>query len=505
MNVAWQVGPIPEWKADAILFYAFERPAEGPSGLELWLQNVGQWLKDSSGFDDFRGKWQEVAVFYAPSEQLIPRLITVGLGPPGEFDLDKWRGAVATGLRKCRDLRLPRPAVPMMALDGLPLPREKALEEALIAGMLGLYRFDQFKTKDQEQRFDLEEILLLDEKQPDADLHAAAHTASAVVEGVRLARDLVVAPANQVTPSFLVETARSIAQQHGFQFDVIDQEKAQALGMGAFLAVAQGSREPAHMIVLEHAPPGAEQQSPLVFIGKGITFDTGGISIKPSERMELMKHDMAGAAAVLGAFQALGRLGTGMRVIGILPCTENMPDGKAYKPGDVIRSLAGLTIEVISTDAEGRMVLCDALSYAQRFQPTAIVDVATLTGACIVALGDQVGAVMGNREPLLVAIQKLAMEVGEKLWPLPLWDFYFEDLKSDVADFKNVGSRKAGSIVGGIFLKQFVPREIPWVHLDIAGPAWTEKDLPTAPKGATGFGVRILVELARRWLELGIS
>jgi len=243
-----------------------------------------------------------------------------------------------------------------------------------------------------------------------------------------------------------------------------------------------------------------------VFVGKGITFDTGGISIKPSDKMDLMKHDMAGAAAVLGAFSILGQLKAPRRVIGILPCTENMPDGKAYKPGDVIRSMAGLTIEVISTDAEGRMVLCDGLTYGQRYKPALMVDIATLTGACIIALGDQVGAIMGNRDGLLTRVQELAMTVGERLWPLPLWDFYLDDMKSDVADFRNIGSsRKAGSIIGGMFLKQFVPQEIPWLHLDIAGPAWADKDLPIIPKGGTGFGVRLLSELALHWSEWNIS
>jgi leucyl aminopeptidase len=200
---------------------------------------------------------------------------------------------------------------------------------------------------------------------------------------------------------------------------------------------------------------------------------------------------------VLGAFESLGKLRLQRRVIGIIPCTENMPDGKAYKPGDVITSMSGLTIEAINTDAEGRMILCDALTHAQKFNPALIVDVATLTGACIIALGDRVAGIMGNHDQLIERVREIGMQVGEKLWPLPLWDFYFDDIKSDVADFKNVGERKAGSIVGGVFLKQFVSPQIPWIHLDIAGPAWTDKDMVTAPRGATGFGVRILLEIAR--------
>jgi leucyl aminopeptidase len=505
MNIDWQIAPMADWEADALVFFAFETVDTPLPGLPRWLASAGEWMAESAGLNDFRGKWGEVAVFYGPAALRVTRVVYVGLGPRDGFDLDKWRGAVASGFRKCRELRLAQPALPVIAWEGLPWAPEQALHEALIGALLGLYRFDELKTKDRDELFNLDRILLLHDQAPAVALEEQVRAALAVAAGVRLARDLVTAPANRATPAFLVKHARQLADRYGFRLTVIDQEQAAELGMGAFLAVAQGSREPAYLIVLEYAPAGSETDAPLVFVGKGITFDTGGISIKPSERMELMKHDMAGAAAVLGAFAALGQLGSQTRVVGLIPCTENMPDGKAYKPGDVIRSLAGLTIEVISTDAEGRMVLCDALTYAQRYQPAAIVDLATLTGACIIALGDQVGSIMGNRDALVQKVQELAWQGGERLWPLPLWDFYFDDLKSDVADFRNVGSRKAGSIMGGMFLKQFVPEEIPWVHLDIAGPAWIDKDLPTVPKGASGFGVRLLVELARQWPQLRIQ
>jgi len=371
--------------------------------------------------------------------------------------------------------------------------------------MLGLYRFDALKTRDLDPADYPERLLILSEDEPDETLRQVPPSAEAVVSGITLARDLTTAPANQVTPGFFVTTARELAETHGFRLQIIDMIMAQELGMRSFLAVAQGSQEPAAVIVLEHVPPGTEADPPLVFVGKGITFDTGGISLKPADKMEMMKHDMAGAAAVLGAFDILGRTRIQRRVVGILPCTENMPGGKAFKPGDVIQSLANLTIEVISTDAEGRMILCDALAYAVTFQPAAIFDLATLTGACIVALGHQVAGVMGNREGLIEHIREIGLQVGERVWPLPLWDHYFESIRSDIADFKNVGDRSAGTIIGGIFLKQFVPDHIPWIHLDIAGTAWTDKDLLTAPKGATGFGVRIMVEMARRWPDLRVE
>ena len=505
MQIDWQIASIPDWQADAILFYTFENSPELLPGFKRWLEESGSWLIQSVALKDFRGKFQDIAVYYGPSDAKISRVIQVGLGTPDKFDMDKLRGATVIGLRKCRELKLASAAVPLSAFEGLPVETLPALEEVLISGGLGLYRFDALKTREVESAAYPEKLMILAEQEPDETLREAPSSADAVISGVTLTRDLVTAPSNQVTPGFLATVARELAEKYGFRIQLIDKSAAEEMGMRAFLAVAQGSPEPAAIVVLEHVPAGTEQNKPLVFVGKGITFDTGGISLKPSDKMEMMKRDMAGAAAVLGTFEILGKAKIQRHVVGILPCTENMPGGKAYKPGDVIHSLANLTIEVISTDAEGRMILCDALTHALTSQPAAIVDLATLTGACIVALGDQVAGVMGNRESLIHNIQEIGAQVGERVWPLPLWDFYFEGIKSDIADFKNVGDRSAGTIIGGIFLKQFVPDHVPWAHLDIAGTAWTDKDLLTSPKGATGFGVRILTELARRWDEVDIK
>lgn len=500
MNAEWQIASLADWQADGIIFFSFEKAENPLPGFERWVNEQALWLNDLLKLKDFQGKSQQTAVYYSPVRQSIPRVICVGLGPIESFDIDILRNAAATALHKCRDLQLSRPALPLLAFAGLPVEINRALKEALIAGITGLYRFTELKTREMEALDSHpEKLLILHENEPDEALQAAYLSAQATASAVCLARDLVTAPANRATPTFLVNTARELATAYNLGLEIIDQDKAREMGMRAFSAVAQGSSEPAFMIIVEHAPAGTDKDQPLVFIGKGITFDTGGISIKPSNKMEAMKHDMAGAAAVLAAFKVFGELNIQRRIVGILPCTENMPDGKAYKPGDVIRSLSGLTIEVISTDAEGRMVLCDALTHALSYQPTAVVDIATLTGACIIALGDRVGAVMGNQEALSKKLQDIGTQVGDRLWPLPLWDFYFDDLKSEVADLKNVGDRKAGAIIGGIFLKQFVPDQVPWVHLDIAGAAWTEKGLATAPKGATGFGVRILAELAESW------
>jgi leucyl aminopeptidase len=505
VQVDWHIASVPDWQADAILFYSFEDSPDPLPGFRRWMEASGSWLLQSTGMKDFHGKFQESALHYGPQDAGIARVIQVGLGRSEQFSLDKLRGATVVGLRKCRDLKLSSVAVPLFAFEGLPVPAASALEETLVAAALGLYRFDALKTREVETRACPEKLWIMVEEEPDEALRRVSSAAESLTSGIELARDLTTAPSNQVTPGFIVSVARNLAEKHGFQLQVVDTKIAEEMGMRSFLAVAQGSLEPAYVIILEHTPSGVKQDAPLVFVGKGVTFDTGGISLKPGLNMGMMKHDMAGAAAVLGAFEVLGREKVQRRVVGILPCTENMPGGKAYKPGDVIHTLSDLMVEIVSTDAEGRIVLCDALTHALSYQPAAVIDIATLTGACVVALGNQMAGVMSNREGLLQRIQEIGTRVGERVWPLPLCDFYFENIKSDIADFKNAGGRSAGAITGAIFLKQFVPDHIPWAHLDIAGTAWTDKDLLTSPKGATGFGVRILTELALRWHELGIS
>jgi leucyl aminopeptidase len=513
MKIEWQIISRSEWQTDALIFFIFENASQYPPGLREFIEEGGKWLAGSTALLDFRGKPNEVVVLYAPAlDARVPRVLLAGLGPANRFEAEKIKNASAFALRRCRDLGIKRPGIAISALEGLcgeasscadgKPSVETLLREVIIGSVAGLYRFNEMKTKNSDVQADPESIALLSENDPGTVLKEAADLARSEVLGISLARDLTISPANRVTPRFIADTALDVAGRFGFKIEVIDLESAQSMGMGAFAAVARGSREPAYFIVIEHAPPG-RNGPPVVLIGKGITFDTGGISLKPANKLEAMKQDMAGAASVLGAFEVIGRTGLDRRVVGILPCTENMPGGQAYKPGDVFRSYSGQTIEIISTDAEGRLVLCDALAYAAgRFEPALMVDIATLTGACIVALGNNVAAVLGNREELVHSIEKIGASVGERFWALPLWDLYFEALKSDVADMKNVGDRTAGAIVGAAFLKQFVPEKIPWAHLDIAGTAWTDSDTGACPKGATGFGVRTLFEIARRWPSL---
>ena len=446
---------------------------------------------------DFRGEHLEHVLLFPQGSQLTPRILLMGLGKREEFSAHNLREAAAQALKALRDRRQSRAVLPIPLDREFPLGLGDTAEACVLGGMLGLYQFTELRTRELEKIKKFECLTILSPKKS-RELETSVARAKTIAQGVYLARDLVTLPANLATPGVLAARAQEVAAEAGMEFHLIDAEKARELGMGAFLAVAQGSDEPGMMVVMDYQPFG-KTSSPITLVGKGITFDSGGISIKPAQNMEKMKHDMAGAAAVIGTMRAVAALGLPLRVIGLIPFTENLPSGKAYKPGDVIRSLSGLTIEVINTDAEGRMVLADALTYGARYEPQAIIDLATLTGACIVALGEGVAGLMTNDDELLARIQDAGEKSGERVWQLPLWDSYLKLLKSDVADLKNVDGRKAGAILGGIFLKQFVPDGIPWAHLDIAGCAWEEKDRPLVPKGATGMGVHLLLRLLQEW------
>ena len=378
-----------------------------------------------------------------------------------------------------------------LAGRGGPEAVQATLEGLLLAG----YAFDQYRTS-REENGPVPDVTLLF---PDAAAnHAAApgvNATKAVCDAVWFARDLVSQPGNVATPTYLAEKAREMAGSLGIGCTTLEREEMERLGMGALLAVARGSHQPPKFIVLDYRG-GSEEQPPVVLVGKGITFDSGGISLKPGEGMEKMKDDMAGAAAVMGTLMAAAALGLPLNLVGLVPAAENLPGGGAYKPGDVLRSMAGKTIEVVNTDAEGRLVLCDALHFAQQYRPAALIDLATLTGACVIALGNFATGLMGNDEGLKNALRQAGETSGERVWELPLWDEYGELLKSDIADLKNAGGRTAGTISAGWFLKEFAGAS-KWAHLDIAGTAWEEKGRPYLPKGATGVGVRLLVQYLR--------
>jgi leucyl aminopeptidase len=498
MEIRVEKGNAEKYSCELLLLFSFEfpEPLEGPiKNVDLeWRGFISSLINQG----DFKGELFERKLFYTQGALPAKRVLLTGLGKRGEFDLEKWRGTASKAGQYIRDAGIKKFAFPIKKFDSF---SEEGLAESFITGLfLGTYQYNELKTLEREKIKKIEEVILLGETAGEMkSLNKGTETGRIVSEAVCMARDLVNGPSNKITPTLLSEKAEQIVKDHGMEIQVLDVSEAEAMGMGAYTAVARGSQEPAKFIILEYNK--GKGFDTIALVGKGITFDSGGISIKPADGMDRMKDDMSGAAAVLAMMQAVSKLQIPLHLVGIIPATENLPSGKAYKPGDVLKTLSGQTVEVISTDAEGRLILSDALTYSLRYQPKAIIDLATLTGACVIALGDYVIGLLGNNDPLLKRIEEASGKTGEKVWSLPLWDEYFEYLKSDVADFKNVGTRAAGAIIGGIFLSKFVEK-IPWVHLDIAGPAFIEKERPYVPKGGTGVGVRLVIQLLRDWKQV---
>jgi leucyl aminopeptidase len=486
------------FKTEALLLYHFKGEKTLLNKTERIDRATGGLVREVLRSGDFKGELYQTSLIYTRGVSPSRRILLVGLGKKKEFDLNRWRGVGAKGSQALRDLGVKIFATPLVE-DALDRVSPDMLAQALVEGVgLGLYCFNELKTKNRRPSPGIEKMVLLE----DVPIRAAAiqrgiRVGDTLVQGVHLARDLVSRPGNLQTPSMMAKIAEKIAQECGLTLSVLEEKDAREEGMGAFLAVAQGSDEPAKFIVLEYQG-GENPRGVIALVGKGITFDSGGISIKPPDKMEMMKNDMGGAAAILATMQVVAKLGLPLHLVGILPCTENLPSGKAYKPGDVITTLSGQTVEIISTDAEGRLILADGLTYALRFKPDAIVDLATLTGSCVVALGDRVTGMIGNSNRLKARLKRSAEITGEKVWELPLWEEYQEPIKSDCADMKNASGRPAGAITAATLLSRFVGKT-PWVHLDIAGPVWTDKNLPYVPKGATGVGVRLLVQFLRDW------
>ncbi|WP_419778429.1 leucyl aminopeptidase [Maridesulfovibrio sp.] len=485
--------PASAWSADAVIFFAFKGADEYLSGFSSWMAADADWVAGSPALGDFSGELGGSAVIYG-SGTSVQRVLLVGLGEEKDFGVEQFLQAVGSAMRKCRELKFRTVGVPLVSFEGLGL--EDKLQHFVIGAMEGLYSFDQFKSKKDEKKDLPETIRFLTEEEPPAHLDEMLSKGHAVGQGIGYARDLVNLPPNVATPVFLADEAKKMAKKYGFKFKAMKRKEIIDKGMGAYASVFRGSSDEPRMITLEYCPKDREGQKPLVLVGKGVTFDTGGISLKPTGFIEDMKCDMAGAAAILGFFRAIGEIKPDLPIVAILPCADNMPDSNATRPGEVVTSFSGKTIEILNTDAEGRLLLCDALAYSAQYEPAAIIDLATLTGGCIVAFGWNVAAVMDNSPMMQNLVIDAGMNVGERFWPMPLWDIYKEELKSEVADLKNIGSREGMTIHAGMFLKEFVPEDTPWAHLDIAGPAWRKKKTPAGSAGGTGFGVRTLVEIS---------
>ncbi|PJA25126.1 MAG: leucyl aminopeptidase [Alphaproteobacteria bacterium CG_4_10_14_0_2_um_filter_63_37] len=433
---------------------------------------------------DFTGKSGEVLMLCAVRGIGADRVALLGRGKPGQGSAQEIADAFGDLARALVKQSCGRVAI---VADPLPVGGLAAAVEGLL---LGSYRFDHYRTVAKDlPKHSLDRIEFVVDIEHRDDWRGQIAAGEQIAAGVMLARDLINHPGNTVTPTRLAEEAGQIAEAYGLELTVLGREEMQAEGMGALLAVARGSEEEPKLIVLKYQ--GRDGGKPLVAVGKGLTFDAGGISLKPALDMHQMKYDMSGGAAVLGLMRVVGALKPGRSVIGIIPSSENLPDGKANKPGDILRSAAGLTIEVQNTDAEGRLILADALHYAKRFEPEAVVDLATLTGACVLALGSHYAAVLGTDQPLIDELRALGEEIGEPLWQLPFHEAYAEQLKSDVADLRNIGGREAGTITAALFLARFT-EGMRWAHLDIAGTAWSNQDKGIKTKGGRGYGVRLL-------------
>ena len=441
----------------------------------------------------FKGRPDEQLAILAPPGIEAARILLIGLGKANSLDaatLLAIGGRIAAALNGAGEHAA---AVAVDEVAGARIGTGEMAAYLAQGARLRAYRFDKYRTREKpEQKQTLKRLTFM------LDDHGAAKKAfdplEKIAEGVTLTRDLVSEPANVIYPVTLAERAKKLADL-GVHVEVLGEKQMKKLGMGALLGVGQGSAHESQLVIMQWRGAADAKQRPIAFVGKGITFDTGGISIKPAQGMEDMKWDMAGAGTVIGLMHALAARKAKVNVIGMVAAAENMPSGTAQRPGDIVTSLSGQTIEVINTDAEGRLVLADALWYCQeQFKPQAIVDLATLTGAVIVALGNVHGGLFSNNDTLAERLAAAGKATGELLWRLPLADAYDKQINSDAADMKNVGGRNGGSITAAQFLLRFI-KDTPWAHLDIAGMAWSDKDAPTVPKGATAFGVRLLERL----------
>ncbi|MFN2271524.1 MAG: leucyl aminopeptidase [Anaerolineae bacterium] len=497
MEVKTVQGALYECDADAIIIGLFE--GSQPEGTSQAVdQALNGAVSDLVNAGDIQGKLGETAVLYSRGAIPSRRVIVAGMGPQDGYDLEAVRRVAAHATHRARDLRLGRVASGLsggIAGDDVASTAQAVTEGSLLA----LYDYRGQKTDEAPETHPHTLELFL---QPGQDLSAAQRgidAAQAIAAGVIVTRDLVNLPPNICTPAYMADIAKQLAGETGFRAGSLDDEDMADLGMGALLAVARGSDTPPHLIVMEHNADHAGELDTIVLVGKGVTFDTGGYSLKSREGMATMKGDMAGAAAVIGAMRAIAALEVPLHVVGLAPAADNMISGHAYRPQEVVIASNGVTIEIISTDAEGRMLLADALVYAGRFQPAAVVDIATLTGTCAAALGGVAAGVFSTDDALLERLQSAAAATAEKLWPLPLFPEYEEAIKSETADVKNSGGRSGGIGSSAIFLRHFTSYPA-WAHIDMAGLAFEAKNNPYVPgKGATGFGVRLLTEFVRSW------
>ena len=493
MEVKVVVGDIVDVKAGAIVVNFFEGMERLDGDIAAVDKALDGAISQLISQGEIKGKLNEITLVHSLGKLPAARVIVTGLGKQQELSANKVRGAAAETCRWLRKRGVDNVATVAQGAGINDISLENAAQVVTEGAILGLYTFRRHMTKKEDELGEIKQLLIVGNDEAKSLLEQGSTKGRVLAEAANLARDMVNEPSNYMTPTHMAESATRLAESYGLEVSVLEQEQVAELGMGALLGVARGSRQPPKFIVLNYKGKDSAEID-VALVGKGITFDSGGISIKPSEGMGEMKGDMAGGAAVMAAISAVAQLKPKINVTAIIPATENMPDGNAMKPGDILTAMNGKTIEIISTDAEGRLVLADSLGYAKKLGARFIIDVATLTGACLVALGRVCTGGLGNNQELMDKVIAAGADAGELVWQLPMYDEYKEQIKSDVADIKNVGSRYGGAITGAKFLAEFVD-DTPWVHLDIAGTSQSAKERNYLVKGATGVPVRTLVNL----------
>ncbi len=489
MEFKVSTGHLKNARTKAIVSFLFKEDKKLPIELENLNNLLGNGILELKKEQKFNGEFGATLIIPTFKNLKASYVVLIGAGSKKEFDLDKARRLGAKAVQTLKNLKVDKFLVDVESLS-YAKENEEDIAQAIVEGIiLGSYKFDKYLSK--KDNYQLKEVQLRVKRKLKALTEEKIKLGQILAEAQNFTRDLVNEPGNVITPVKLAEIAEELAKEYGFEVKIYDEEEIEKMGMNAYLSVAKGSANPPRFIHITYKPKNPVKK--IALVGKGLTFDSGGLNIKPGDYMRWMKMDKAGACAVLGIFKALGELKPDVEVHGIIAAAENMPDGKSYRPDDIIIAKNGVSIEVGNTDAEGRLTLADALSYACELKPDLLIDMATLTGACIVALGEYTAGVMGNNQRLINEILDTSQKTGEWMWQLPFNDMLREHIKAPSADVHNIGkSRYGGAITAGLFLEKFVDKNIPWTHIDIAGPAHTTTGWYYHPKGATGFPVRTI-------------
>jgi leucyl aminopeptidase len=496
MQIEVASGSMQKTDVQALAVAVFKDEKADDGFLKKLDESCGGMIKSVLDGEELKGKEGETAFLHlsGSANGKAQRLLLVGVGERSEYTRASVSEMAGTAVRTLRGKNVKSiGVVPRFEGDA-----EDTASAAAEGAVIALFDPDKYRTVEKEER-QIDRLAVFIDGADRGAVDRGIKRGQIIGESVNFTRDMANEPGAYLTPTIMADRARDVANECGLSIDVLDEARMEQEGMGSLLSVSRGSDEPAKLIILNYSPANEDEDSKglLSFVGKGITFDSGGISLKPGENMELMKYDMTGGATVIGAMRAIGKLKPPIPVLGVIPCAENLPSGKATKPGDVVRAMTGKTIEVINTDAEGRLILADAIAYAKKLGATRIVDMATLTGAVSIALGDVNAAILGTDQELIDEVISAGKEVGEKFWQLPLDKEYSKQIKSDIADIKNVGGRKAGTITAAAFLKEFADG-VAWAHLDIAGTAWGDEAKPFRSKGPTGIAVRTLIKIVER-------